>query len=358
MVVILLKKHLTNDQTKQGSEPEIGTETQQGTESEVTKGGDTSTNKPSNSIGTEVISSGENGSDDNSDGPTVLQSNPPLSGKALMYQHYLESKQNDTTMNVPGDNVVTDVISPGWGGSHDKINGPTVSPLSGKLLLYQHDMKKGKGGNYRTGKLASSITSQCLYHDVFTMYLLHFLPNDLYFLKDIIQVIITNSTSPPIRCIMTPVAEVNLEVDSWTTTRRATTAGSSLGFEDNVCEDTLSSQSTYKINSGCLYYKVSIAPNPKLLNDFEPSKDQLENVYGGTMEEVNELWLQISSKKTLSAIDHPGKTINTNIAKVQAQNVVFWLLDDIELVDWTTRIFFHLQDYGFVRIFTTHLFSN
>ncbi len=50
------------------------------------------------------------------------------------------------------------------------------------------------------------------------------------------------------------------------------------------------------------------------------------------MEEVNELQLQIASKKTLSAIDHQGKTINTNIAKVQAQNVAFWLLDDIELV--------------------------
>jgi hypothetical protein len=47
-------------------------------------------NKPGNSIGTEVIYPGEGGSDDNSDGPTVLQSNPLLSGKALMYQHYLE----------------------------------------------------------------------------------------------------------------------------------------------------------------------------------------------------------------------------------------------------------------------------
>ncbi len=86
---------------------------------------------------------------------------------------------------------------------------------------------------------------------------------------------------------MTPVAEVNLEVDSWTTTSKATAAGSSLGFEDNVCEDTLSSQSTYKTNSGCPYYKSSIAPNPNLLNDFEPSKEQLETVYGGIMEEVN-----------------------------------------------------------------------
>jgi hypothetical protein len=41
------------------------------------------------------------------------------------------------------------------------------------------------------------------------------------------------------------------------------------------------------------------------------------------MEEVNELQLQIASKKTLSAIHHQGKTINTNIAEVQAQNVVF-----------------------------------
>ncbi len=90
---------------------------------------------------------------------------------------------------------------------------------------------------------------------------------------------------------MPPVAKVNLVVDSWTTTPKATTAGSSLGFKDNVCEDTLSSQSTYKINSGCPYYKASIAPNPKLLNDFSPSKEQLKTVYGGIMEEVNELQL-------------------------------------------------------------------
>jgi hypothetical protein len=95
-------------------------------------------------------------------------------------------------------------------------------------------LETGKGGKYSTGKSASSVTSQCLYHDVFTMYLRHFLPNDLYFLKYTIQQIIP------------PVAEVNLVVDSWTTTHQATTAGSSLGSEDNVCEDTLSSQSNTK----------------------------------------------------------------------------------------------------------------
>ena len=89
------------------------------------------------------------------------------------------------------------------------------------------------------------------------------------------------SMSPPNRCTITPVAKIYVEeVDSWTPTHKATTAGSSLCFEDNVCEDTLSSQSTYKINSGCPYYKASIAPNPKLLNEFEPSKEQLEKVHG------------------------------------------------------------------------------
>jgi hypothetical protein len=72
-----------------------------------------------------------------------------------------------------------------------------------------------------------------------------------------------------------------------------------LVFEINVCEDTLSSQSTYKIISGFLYCKASIAPNTKLLNDFKPSKEQLETVYGGIMEEVNELQLQIANKKNL-----------------------------------------------------------
>ncbi len=174
-----------NDQTKQGPEPEIGTENQHEPESEVTKGGDTSTNKPGNIIGTEVISPGEGGSDDISHGPEVLQSNPPISGKALLYQQYLESTQNDTTMNVPADNVVTDVIPPGGGGCQYKSDRPTVlpsnSPLCGNTLLYQQYLEKGKGGKYRTGKLASSVTSKCLYHDVGSIYMCHSLPNDLYF---------------------------------------------------------------------------------------------------------------------------------------------------------------------------------
>jgi hypothetical protein len=187
-------------------------------------------------------------------------------------------------------------------------------------------LEKGKGGKYRTRKLASSVTSQSLYHDVYTMYLHYFLPNELHFLKYTIQNIITNSMSLPNRCTMTPVAEVNTEVDSWTTTPKATTTGSSLGFKDNVCEDILSSQSTYKINSGCPYYKDSIAPNPKLLNDFEPSKEQLETVYGGTMEEVDELWVMLLVKNPFLPIYHQGKTIILILLKFKPKMLFFGFL--------------------------------
>ncbi len=83
-----------NDQSKQGPEPEIDTENQNGPESEVTDGGDTSINVPGVNIGTDGIVPGEGGPEDKIDGSTVLPSNPPLNGKALLYKQYLESNKN------------------------------------------------------------------------------------------------------------------------------------------------------------------------------------------------------------------------------------------------------------------------
>jgi hypothetical protein len=89
-----------------------------------------------------------------------------------------------------------------------------------------------------------------------------------------------------------------------------------LVFEDNVGEDGLSTQSTYKVNIDCPYYKEAIGPNPKVLNKLKPSEVDLKKVYRLLMKEVNDLRLQIDSEKTLSCIDHQGKSFNTNIAKV------------------------------------------
>ncbi len=70
-----------NDQCKQGSETEIGTEISNGPESEGTDGGN---------VGTDVFSPQEGASDDKSDEPPVLPSNPPLDGKLLAFQQFLE----------------------------------------------------------------------------------------------------------------------------------------------------------------------------------------------------------------------------------------------------------------------------
>ncbi len=71
---------------------------------------------------------------------------------------------------------------------------------------------------------------------------------------------------------------------SWTTNGKATTAGSLLVFEDNVGEDGLSTQSTYKVNIDCLYYKEAIAPNPKNTEQIDTIKGTVGNSLWGNYE--------------------------------------------------------------------------
>ncbi len=72
-----------NDQSKQGPETEIGTDNPHEPESKGTDG---------NYIETDVISLLEGASDDKSDETPVLPSNPPLGGKLLAFEQFLESK--------------------------------------------------------------------------------------------------------------------------------------------------------------------------------------------------------------------------------------------------------------------------
>jgi hypothetical protein len=81
-----------------------------------------------------------------------------------------------------------------------------------------------------------------------------FVQDDIYPLKDVIQDIMTTSSSLPNRCTIGPLAQLNSVVSSRTTNGKATTAGSLLVFEDYVGEDGLSSQSTYIVNIDCPYY--------------------------------------------------------------------------------------------------------
>ncbi len=127
------------------------------------------------------------------------------------------------------------------------------------------------------------------------MYMRHFVQDDPHPLKYVIRDIMKPSSSLPKRCTTCQLAQLISMVSSWTTNGKATTVASLLVFEDNVGEDGHSSQSTYKVNIDDPYYKASIVLNPKVLNDLKLSKEQLEKVYQGIMEEVNDLQLQIES---------------------------------------------------------------
>jgi hypothetical protein len=149
-----------------------------------------------------------------------------------------------------------------------------------KTLKRNHDKLLPTAKN-RSGHLQSRLAGQLLYHDVFSTYMRHFIQDDPHSLKYVIQDIMNTSSSLPKRCTIGPLAQLNSMISSWTANGKVATAGSLLVFEDNVGEDGLSSQSTYKVNIDCPNYNEAIAPNPKVLNSLRPSKEQLETVLGG-----------------------------------------------------------------------------
>jgi hypothetical protein len=195
-----------------------------------------------------------------------------------MYQKYLESKHQQE------------------GDKKKKKRKRKEKKKRKKKSKRNHDKLLPTAKN-RTENLQSRVAGQLLYHDVFSTYMHHFVQDDPHPLKDIIQDIMNTSSSLPKRCTIGLLAQLKSMLSSWTTSGKATTAGSLLIFEDNVGKDGLSTQSAYKVKIDCPYYKEAIAPNPKVLNDVKPSEEDLKKVYRGLMKEVNDLRLQIDSNK-------------------------------------------------------------
>jgi hypothetical protein len=82
----------------------------------------------------------------------------------------------------------------------------------------------------------------------------------------------------------------------------------------------------YKRKIDCPYYKASSAPNPKVLNDLKPSKEQLGKVYGGIINEVNVLQMQIDSKKLFLALIVKAKPSILILPKFKPKICLFDLL--------------------------------
>ncbi len=148
-------------------------------ESECKDGGDTSINVPGDNVGTDVVSPQEGASDEKSDEPPVLPSNPPLSGKALMFQQYMESKKKKTRRR-------------------EKIEKEKK-----KKSKRNHDKLLPTAKN-RSRNLQVRVAGQ-LHHDVFSTYMRHFVEDDPHSLKNFIQDIMNTSSSLPKRCTIGPL---------------------------------------------------------------------------------------------------------------------------------------------------------
>jgi hypothetical protein len=184
-MIILKRMQMINPNTNYTLRLVQKTLKDKGPESECNDGGYTSINVPGDNVGTVVISPQEGASDDKSYEPPVLPSNPPLNGKLLVYQQFLEKKTRRR---------------------REKEKKRQRKEKKKNKSKRNHDKLLPTAKN-RTENLQSRVAGQLLYHDVFSTYMCHFIQDDPHPLSDVIQDIMNTSSSLPKRCTIGPLAQ-------------------------------------------------------------------------------------------------------------------------------------------------------
>jgi hypothetical protein len=131
------------------------------------------------------------------------------------------------------------------------------------------------------------------------------------------------------------MSQLNSEVSSWNIKCQIFPSSSTI-FNESIGEDGRSSQSTYDVIFDNPHHIESIAPNPKVLFNSLPSNEDMKQSYKILVKAVNDMRIQSSSNNTLSAIDRNGRSLNTNIAEMNAKRVCLDI-DDVEFHKWTVQ---------------------
>ena len=109
----------------------------------------------------------------------------------------------------------------------------------------------------------------------------------------------------------------------------------SYGYDDNVGDDSLSSQSSYDQDITYENYLQSIIPASQYLSTSCLVDPVIQGIYSSLFKSIHEIHLKLlSDKKTLSVVDEKGSIVDTHIAHIKASTVVH-IYDDIELFDWS-----------------------
>jgi hypothetical protein len=184
-----------------------------------------------------------------------------------------------------------------------------------KRLVYQHKILPTK----KTPR-HNVVTSEWIYHGIFTLFMRHHPVDDLDEYRKAIYFSLGYYQQSTKTMKITPCMKLNNEVATWS--QKLKTVSSSHNHDNNVGDDGLSAQSTYSINISDSNYIASLTPNEDLLKKTVAFSLPLEKFYSFFLMALNEVRHLITSKMTLSSSSPQGKIINTTIAQIDASKVV------------------------------------
>ncbi len=108
----------------------------------------------------------------------------------------------------------------------------------------------------------------------------------------------------------------------------------SYGYDDNVGDDCLSSQSSYDQDISDQNFLHNIIPSVQYLTySTIDVAAELKGIYSSLFKAIHEIQLKLSDKTALYAIDEKRSIVDTHIAQIKASSVVH-AYNDIELFDW------------------------
>ena len=128
------------------------------------------------------------------------------------------------------------------------------------------------------------------------------------------------------------ILQCKQEVLSWS--KPIAKKAPSYGYDDNVGDDCLSSQSSYDQDISNQDFLHSIIPSLQYLTySTIDVAAELKGIYSSLFKAIHEIQLKLSDKTTLLVIDKKQSIVDTHIAQIKASSVVH-AYNNIELFDW------------------------
>ncbi len=255
-----------------------------------------------------------------------------------------DSEQNTTRKHVTSQDVYNEDQGEEDGISDDgtstKVDGSVAldsinadvgdaAPSDSETLQIQESSRYCRLPSWRN--TVPSWLAQLIYHELFTSFQGHgaLLDKDKSLAKNILlqlqrlKIIPKNNNH---------IMQHNQEVLLWS--KPIAKKPPLYGYDDNVGDDCLSSQSSYDQDISNQDFLHSIIPSSQYLaySTIDVTAE-LKGIYSSLFQAIHKIQLKPSDKTTLLVIDEKWSIVNTHIAQIKASSVVH-AYNNIELFDW------------------------